>query len=280
MQGERAVGYRAGASGYLSRTFDFGARVMGLSRGYNCFMPDSTPSTPPVPPEPVKTRAPRGAVNKEYTEGLQKSQLILDAANAPQFNPEIVDGVEITAQFLLDLGNDITSARTFLTAATSARGTKKSSTAEESAAKIALAQALQGIQTRAYQKFHVEQPDRVRDTYFGGTDLFSAADPLLEQIGTSFLQSAPGDALPKVDAARIANLQSLFDAWNAARNTQGSDAGASISNFEQFKVVFEAVEAKRRTIQFAADDDFPYYDATQKAAREAFKLPPKGPFRG
>jgi hypothetical protein len=40
------------------------------------------------------------------------------------------------------------------------------------------------------------------------------------------------------------------------------------------------VDAKRRTIQFAADDDFPYYEPVNRAAREAFKIELDGPFRG
>lgn len=241
-------------------------------------MPNPTANST-TQPTPAPTRTPRGTINKNYTDGLDKAKDVCDAAQNPLYNAQIIDGVEITAAFLTGLQTEIASARAYLGAAVGGRGTKKTSTAQESAAKIALAQALQGIQTRAYQKFHVSQPNRVRDTYAGGTNLFDAADPMLEQIATNFLGSAPGDALPKVDAARIANLQTLFDAWNAARGVQSTSAGQSLTTFDQFKTAFEAVEAKRRSIQFAADDDFPYYESANKAAREAFKLPAKSPFR-
>ncbi|HEX8463225.1 MAG TPA: hypothetical protein VF627_01285, partial [Abditibacterium sp.] len=195
-------------------------------------MPETTSD-----PQPVKVRAPRGLINKNYTDSLQKSQNVLDAALNPLYNAEIVDGVEITAAFLTGLGTQIGDARTFLASTTAGRGTAKGSTALQNSAKIALCQALQGIQTRAYQKFHAAQPDRVRSTYFGGTDLFGASDALLPQIVTSFLENAPGDALPKVDAARLAALQNLSDAWEAARGEQGTTGGAAITDFEQFKTV-------------------------------------------
>lgn len=47
----------------------------------------------------------------------------------------------------------------------------------------------------------------------------------------------------------------------------------------QFEAIFKSIEVRRRTIQFAADAAFPYYDPLQKVAREAFCLPTKTPFR-
>ena len=235
-------------------------------------MPETTPA-------PSKPRKPRGLVNADYAKSLDKTEAVIGAARDPLYAAQILAG-GIAAQFISDLETDTGRARDFLAGAVTGRGTRKDKTLDEAAERLTLERALQGVQTRALQKYHESDPNRPRDTYYVGTKLTGAADALLIQISDAILLALETDVLPGVDAARIAALQSAYDAWRGSIAVQGSAGGGALTDFAQFKTLYASTENRRRTLQYAADDDFPYYEPVNKAAREAFKIPTKSPFRG
>ena len=234
---------------------------------------------PEPTPDPLKARKPRGLINASYAKGLDKTEAVIGAARDPLYSAQILDG-GIAQSFITDLATDTGRARDFLAGAVTGRGTRKDATLDEGAERLAFERAAQGIQTRALQKYHESDPNRPRDTYYVGTKLSDASDAVLIQAGDSILLALQTDVLPGVDAARIAALQTAFTDWRGSISTQDTVGGGALTNFAQFKTLYASTEARRRTLQYAADDDFPYYEPVNKAAREAFKIPTKTPFRG
>ncbi|HEX8464796.1 MAG TPA: hypothetical protein VF627_09295 [Abditibacterium sp.] len=238
-------------------------------------MPASIPTDPPTPTPKPRVR---GAVNKDFSDGLQKTQRVIDAAQNPQYAPALQDG-DISAAFVTQLEADTLSAREFLAQAVSSRGARKDATVQESAERLNLTRMLQTAQTRALQKFHDSNPDRPRDTYYVGTSLGNAADALLTQIASAIIGALPADALPGIKPQFLTDLGAAFAAWQESISAQSAQGGQAIQNLAQFEALFKSIEARRRTIQFAADADFPFFDPLHKVAREAFQLPVKTPFR-
>lgn len=239
-------------------------------------MPDTLNSSPS--PKDPKPRAPRGVINKGDVDALAQVRLVVDSALNPLYNAQILDD-QITPQFLADLKTQEGNATTFLNSAVSGRGDGQAATGAAQTAKVALASAIQRIQSRAYQKFHGVDDERLKTTYYSGHDFSKASDALLEQIADAYLQFAPGDNLPKVDATRITALQTLVNDWNTARGAQAQQKGTPVTTLAQFKQLLPQLEAARRVIQFAADDEWPADDPVNKVAREAFALDPYAAYR-
>ncbi len=236
-------------------------------------------SEQPTPtPEPVKPRKPRSTISRAYASSLEKSGKIADAALSPLYNATLVAG-GITPAFISEFALDVGRAREFLTGAVAKRGERENATLVESAERRALVRLLQVVQSRALQKFHESAPDRPRAAYGVGTTLQNASDAILIQVSTGVIEALKTDALPGITPAIETEIAQHFAAWQESIESQGEIGGGALTTFAQFKQLNDSLELRRITLCYAADADFPYFDALNHAARGAFQLPLDQPYR-
>jgi hypothetical protein len=235
----------------------------------------------PLPPVVVDAKPPRtrSPFDVEAIKKLALAESVAFAAQRPECSAPLLER-EITAQQISTLLGDIQACRTKIAQAMSGHGLSKDATTIESDNKTLLLQKLSDIHSAALQKWSGKPTHRGDlDTYGIGQKLRDFSRPALETMVKGILQRVSTDALPGVNAAKIASLQSTFDAWKAAdqsQTTHGTDAALLLA---EAKKELKSITSRRIELQHAADGAFPHHSETLAPLRADFKLPKTRPYR-
>jgi hypothetical protein len=237
-------------------------------------MPDPTP---PPTPEPEKNKRPRGILNQAQIQALTKADQICLAAKKGAYAPKL-SGREIEPGFVDTLLDDIKSARKKASDAVHGTSGKESSSLSEDNTEKELVIALQEIQSAAKQKYARTDPPRLQD-YYVGTRL-NANRAMLEQASQGMINQLQNDTLPGITPIKIANLETMRQAYVGANATQGDMQSGATTDRRSLEDMIHSITDRRVTIQFAADAEWPYSDDMNHAIRKEFYLPLSQPFNG
>ena len=171
----------------------------------------------------------------------------------------------------------VQEARNFGTDAVHATTKAEIPTKTEGAERRALLEAVREVQAAARQKYSATNKLALRD-YGVGTRLTTRSFESLTGIADVILEKLGDDTLPGITAAKLTSFQAALSAYRNADGVQGTKRSNAIAKREKREELLKAVKSARRTIQFAADAEWPYSRATSREARAAFDLPPKKPF--
>ena len=237
-------------------------------------MPEPTPA--PQPPA-EKTRAPRGLINQKLLDALDKAGLISLAATKPDYAP-LLARRDITGEFLTDFQSDITACKARIGKAIDFTSDIRDATEAEAKAQAKLIASLKEVQAAAKQKYSRSAPAQMKDYYVG--EKLDASRAALVQAADSVAEKFKTDTLPGIDAAKIANLKILRDAYIAANAAQ-SDAQSKASRERgSIEADVKSITDRRVQIQLAADAEWPASNSSSAPVRREFQLPPDRPFKG
>lgn len=233
----------------------------------------------PDPPVPTPDPAPRkrGLFNVKQLRELDEADAVVLAARRPAFAP-ILLARQISAPMVDDLAQKSAACRAALVDSKAQKGDSQGHTELAHDAREQLIILIQEVQSAARQKLGAKSP-LINTSYYGSTDLRQSR-AILTQAVEGLLQTLPGAALPGIDAAKIAQIQTELDEYQTALDNQNTGAGGSATDYQAAIALLSEIIAARQTIQFAANGAFPARDKANREHRKDFKIPPDQNFVG
>ncbi len=236
------------------------------------FAPDAP--TASTPPEPAKPRLPRAAFNREIAAFLAEAADLVVTARDARFAPMLAE-YEILPAAIDTLETNIGLANGFFGIASSGGQTSQAATAAKDALENDLEAAIRPIQTGARLSYPTSAADQRR--YFIGTAL-TDDETQLELMATTILANLQTDTLRGVTPAKIATLQSAYDAWHAAVLAHPSGQIASQTDRAKGNEVLQKIKPTVREIKIAGDGAYPYDEEVTRPLRKLFHIPEKRPY--
>ena len=130
------------------------------------------------------------------------------------------------------------------------------------------------MQARARQKFADTPPARLRDYAIGDRQKINANRSRLEQCAEAILKNLATDALPGVTAQTTTDITAALQAYKQVQTDQLSEQSGAGGARTHLAEAVDAITARRKKIQFAADASWPHENPANAAIRPEFKLPP------
>jgi hypothetical protein len=251
-------------------------------------MADPIPAPEPTPA--AKTRK-VGVINKKQQKSLAVAEQVSTAAAKDEYVSTLETGHEIASDFIAQIAADCATARGGLGQVVEKAVAKNIATGGKSGTKKTLIRAIRQIQAAAKQKYTGSQPVMLKDYYVGGK--IDANQNTLEQVGTAILDkisppedstaaakaSAPAaDVLPGVTAGKIAALSGALDSYLTAWSAQTTAQSDKSKGHLAVAALVKSIDSRRRIVQYAADGEWPFDDATNAPIRREFGLPASRPF--
>jgi hypothetical protein len=239
------------------------------------FAPDGATAASSDPtPTPAKPRLPRAAFNRTLAALLSEAADLVVTARDARFAPMLAE-YEITPAMVTALEANIALANGYFGIASSASQTSQADTAAKDALEDALEAAIRPIQTGARLSYPTSAADQRR--YYIGQDL-GQDEIQLELMATTILTNLKTDTLRGVTPAKIAALQSAYDAWHAAVLAHPSNQVESQTDRAKGNEVVQKIKPTVRDITIAGDGAYPYDDLTTRPFRKLFHIPEKQPY--
>lgn len=243
-------------------------------------MPEPTPPPDPAPaPDsgvPPKKRS-RGTVNKAFIQALDKAEQVVLAAQKAAHATALATR-DLTAEFVTALQNDIKTTRNEIANAVQSTTAKEGATLSGSVAQTNLVRALQEVQAAARQKYYTADPTKLADFFIG--ENLDENIPLLRQYTQGIIEKLATDTLPGITAEKVTALGTLLGALNTALASQETAQSGATTTRGTVEDQLKSINARRMTIQFAADAHWPWHDKHNAAVRKEFQLPKETVFAG
>ena len=241
---------------------------------------DETPALG-APPKPKKrTRRTGGFLDSKQVKALALAeQIVVSAERAEHFSRLSLR--EITSAKLTAIQDEVNICREIATRAVQSAARKSGMTAEESAARLALLEAIREIQAAANQKYARSQPAKLAQFYVG-TVITRSSRAMLTQIVSALidmLDSNSGETLPGITAAKVKTLKTLKTEWVGANSSQSANQSDATRARAELTERLKNLTDMRLEVQFAADAEYPYTRESDHAARTEFGLPLTRPLR-
>ncbi|MCX6368863.1 MAG: hypothetical protein NTX57_19445 [Armatimonadetes bacterium] len=138
---------------------------------------------------------------------------------------------------------------------------------------------LREIHAAARQKFASTAPEKLRD-YGIGAHLGILSFVNFTGIAEAIYEKLDDEPLPGINAAKQAAFRAALDAYKNTDTRQNASRSTASGLRAQRDEALKAIKAARKTIQFAAEAQWPSSKPENKAAREAFQLPVSKPYVG
>lgn len=246
--------------------------------------PEPTPTPTPSPETPTRTR---GAVNKEHLKEIQDARDVAAAAVDPAHTARLTD-MEMDATLPGKINILADKLDVALGTLVGTRAGKEGMTDEERAARDALIEVIQPIQTAAVRKFTGEQAATRKAYYIGAKpaltnqsllQVVNAARAILKRLIPGENNTPPQDVLPGVKAdGAILELSNAIAAYVAKDKGQGDLEEQAEGDLEAIVAQIKQLAGWRRDIQLAADQAWPWRKEGVRTVRKAFLLPMDKPF--
>ncbi|MEK7684679.1 MAG: hypothetical protein AAB466_04575 [Verrucomicrobiota bacterium] len=238
---------------------------------------ESNPNPNPTPapssstaPEPAKPKQTRSPVNQAWIQELSDAGEVVRSALKPEYTPVFEKG-DLSAAKLTLLAADIEAAQKLAAQVAQGATGKQDKTQTEAASMDKLIGLLKSVQKRAKQKYKAKNPLLLKDYAIGEKWYNSRA--ILEQTATNILAKLAKDTLPAIDAAKIEEIQKALDEYKKVQTDQTSGQSDATTGRAKLEGAVKDIAARRREIQFAADDQWPHTDKENAGIRSKFKLP-------
>jgi hypothetical protein len=231
---------------------------------------NTNPPTPEPEPEPGPKRS-RADLNKRWIEKLAESQQIVTSAQKPEYLGAFTEG-DIDAACLAALDADIKAAQKLTSTTLQKSTSKKSLTEDETASMNALIERIHEVQKRARQKYAATDPTVLGD--YAVARKFTASRAMLEQTATNILDKLAQDKLPGINGAKTQALQAALDAYRQVQTDQVGEQSGAVTGRKQLEAAVQNIIGRKRSIQYAADAQWPHTNKANAGIRAEFKLPP------
>lgn len=226
-----------------------------------------------------KKPAPRRRPSASMVDGLHASETVVLVAQQSPYKESLAT-VGITQAFVAALQNKIAECREATAESQRGFSGRQVVTAEEQSARAELLKRMRQVQAFASQVLarDAQQQHRLAD-YAIGTRLGSSRPKLAQQVVT-MLAAIENDQLPGVTPELKTALVAARDVWVATNSQQSARQGSTTASRGQAKELLKRITDQRIQIQYAIEGLYPASDPASAAARAAFLLPEKRPFRG
>ena len=189
-------------------------------------MADPTPTPTPAP----KTPHPHSVFNQAQLAALNEADKISTAAQKPAYAAALTVR-EITAAIVTQLVADIKACRqTGATAAQSTTG-KTVATDVEHIAETNLMTAIHEVQAAARQKYARTNPVVMHDYLV--SQRINANQGTFKESVQAIITKLGSDTLPGITPAKVANMQTLLDAYTAVAANPGSQQSDATTQRKQ-----------------------------------------------
>ncbi|MBI4327948.1 MAG: hypothetical protein HY674_22180 [Chloroflexi bacterium] len=183
----------------------------------------------------------------------------------------VIEKGDLPAAKLTILANDIAAAQKLAAQVAQSATGKQDTTQTETASMKKLIGLLTSVQKRARQKYKAKNPLLLNDYAIG--EKWYNSRPILERTAASILAKLAKDTLPAIDAAKIAEIQKARDEYKPVQTDQTGGQTDASTDRARLEAAVKDIAARRREIQFAADDQWPHTDKANAGIRAEFKLP-------
>ena len=231
-------------------------------------------------PKKKRTRRTAGFLDIRQLKAITQAEQVARTAGRAEHISRL-QAREIVSAKLTALQAEATACRDLATKAVQSASRKSGNTAQESAARADVQEALREIQAAANQKYARTQPARLAE-YYVGTPLNRASRATLLQITAAVIDaldapSAPG--LPGITPEKVAALKAKRELWESSNTTQTENQSDSTRYRAELAERLKTLTDLRLEIQFAADAEYPHTREGNHAVRTEFGLPANRPFR-
>jgi hypothetical protein len=135
---------------------------------------------------------------------------------------------------------------------------------------------LQGLQSAARQK-HLPEHLNLLDNYHVGERLDESRS-VLETLSQNIIEKANQERPTGVNTEVIARAEAERAAFLATDSSQSSEASKAKQARALRDDLLQSITARRKKIQYAADNAWPPRQAASQQARADFKLPANRPY--
>ncbi len=246
-------------------------RSVPIFKPVTFWAPDAPSAPTPTPDKPKKVYA---AIAKTITESIQETRDVIRTARRPEYASILQDEQDVTPAEVDALETANENAARLFGLSYDTRKTGQSDTADKTVAETALIAAMRRVQSGAKRTFGTRAE---MERYYVSKRL-EANETVLSQYARDMLTLLQTETLKGVKAPQIAELQNGLDAWVAAGGDQSDSDSDALTDRKKAEARFHEAEAARRDIQIAADSQWPYTDAENYGAREAFQIPQNRPY--
>ena len=139
-------------------------------------------------------------------------------------------------------------------------------------------QGTQRSEAAAKQKYSRTAKAQMKD-YFVGEKLETSRATLV-QAADSVAEKLKTDTLPGINAAKVANLKTLREAYVGANAAQSDAQSKASRERDSIEADVKSITDRRAQIQLAAEAQWPASSTSNAPVRREFQLPPDRPFNG
>lgn len=182
----------------------------------------------------------------------------------------------IDLSFCNTLKNDAGIVRGHNRAGVQADALGKDATRMEGSAADTLVASLRGVQAAARIKHLPEHPDLL-DPYLVGEKIDDSLTTL-NSSAQAIIAKAEAERPPGIDTNVIERIKTERAAVTGADGTQDDESGKGKQARGLRDQLVKSVTARRKKIQYAVDQAFPYVNPANAKARSDFKLPANRPY--
>jgi hypothetical protein len=245
-----------------------------VTNQHHKIMADPTPTPPPPAP---KTPHSKSLFNQAQLAALNEADKISTAAQKPAYAP-LLAAREITDACVAQLVSDILACRDLGATAVQSTTGKTVATHVADTAETNLMTAIHEVQAAARQKYARTNPVVKHD--YMVSQRINENQATFKQSVQAIIKKLAGDTLPGITPAKVANLQTLLDAYTMAAANPDSQQSDATTQRKQRDAAVGSITDRRMTIQFAADAEWPFTNPANAGVRGEFFLPLSQPYHG
>lgn len=218
-------------------------------------------------------------LDSRIVRSLEGDEALIATARRPEYATALATR-EITATVVATFADKVAAARTQAATFESQRALQKTTTLTESEARTALLECFDEVQSAAAQKFGEDPLQRPKlATYAIGKGTHRMARAALEQAAQTALDALATDTLPGITPTKVAAFAAALTAWKSHDTTQSATISDKQQTHQALVELMEEIAKTRRTIQRAANAQWPYTKAANRPIRAEFGLPKTRPLK-
>jgi hypothetical protein len=234
----------------------------------------TNPDLSVVPPA-EQEGAPRSPLNRAVEAECSKAEDMATKARRDEYKLKL-EQLTIDEAFCTALTDDIKIVRRHNRAGVDADAAGKDATYTEGSAEATLLTSLHGIQAAARLK-HLPDHPGLLDGYLIGQKLDGSQESL-KSAAQSLIDKANEERPPGMNTEVIERITGERAKVVKQQETQDDESGKGKEARQLRDDLVKNIIARRKKIQYAADQAFPYNNPANTKARSDFKLPPNRPY--
>ncbi|WP_309714528.1 hypothetical protein [Armatimonas sp.] len=220
-----------------------------------------------------------GTLDARILKSLDLDEAIVATARRPEYAP-LLTAREITTAFVDTFASKVAAARTKAAEIETQLATQKSTTVTEDDTRTQLLDAFDEIQSAAAQKYAEDPAQKPKlAAYAIGNGIRRLSRPALEQAAQTALTALATDTLPGITPDKVTAFASALAAWKTHDTTQTATISDKQQARQELNTLLEDLAKSRRTIQRAANAQWPYHKVATRPIRTEFGLPKTRPLK-